>query len=194
MLTSKEEITSFCRILLMKEEVGLLSVKIQHKEEFLSLSYISAVIAMSGYPIDVTSHDYGVDVSVRRVDTMDDGKLIDMGVIFDCQLKATINWRAEDDCIVYDLEADTYNKLIYRHNNKSYPCFIMVLCLPKEEKDWLILNEDELNIRKCCYYFYVTGEPTRNTSTVRIRIPRNHIFSPETILKLYEDVRSGVYE
>jgi hypothetical protein len=170
-----------------------LSIKIQHKEEFLSLSYISAVIAMSGYPIDVTTHDYGVDVSVRRVDSVE-GKLMDMGVVFDCQLKATINWSLEESAIVYDLDAETYNKLTYRHQNNIYPCFLMVLCLPKEETDWLHLTEEELNIRKCCYYYYVNGEPTSNTRTVRIRIPREQIFSPETILKLCRDVRSGVYE
>ncbi|MCU6792410.1 DUF4365 domain-containing protein [Paenibacillus sp. WQ 127069] len=166
-------------------------VSIQSIEESLSVSYVSAIVAQSGASFDIVSRDYGVDVCVRRVDSFN-GKMMDMGVSFDCQLKATINWDLEDTSIVYDLEADTYNKLIYRHINSSTPCLLVVLCLPRNKSDWMHISEEGLNLRKCCYYYYVNGEATENKSSFRIRIPRTNIFSPDAVVKLINDVRLGV--
>ncbi|KUO52220.1 MAG: hypothetical protein APF76_04050 [Desulfitibacter sp. BRH_c19] len=167
-----------------------MTVMIQNIEESLSVSYVSSVVAKSGASFDITSKDYGVDVSVRRVDRFN-GKLMDMGVSFDCQLKATTNWAAEEEAIVYDLEVDTYNKLVYRHQNSSIPCLLVLLCLPKEEDDWLNISEEEIILRKCSYYFYLDGAPTKNKNTVRIRIPRTNVFSPDAVIKLIEKVRLG---
>lgn len=114
-----------------------------------------------------------------------------MGVSFDCQLKATVNWKEEETSIVYDLEADTYNKIIYRHQNSTIPCILVLLCLPTEEAEWLHISEEELKLRKCCYYLYINGEPTNNKETIRIRIPRTNVFSPDAVKELVEKVRLG---
>lgn len=167
-----------------------MAVLIQNIEESLSVSYVSSIVAKSGASLDLTSRDYGVDVSVRRVVRFD-GKMMDMGVSFDCQLKATINWLEEDATIVYDLEVDTYNKIIYRHQNSTTPCLLILLCLPGDEAEWLQISEEELKLRKCCYYYYINGEPTNNRRTVRIRIPKANIFSPDAVNQLIERVRLG---
>lgn len=168
-----------------------MSVKLQNIEESLSVSYVSAIVAKSGASFDIVTRDYGVDVCVRNIDSYD-GQLIDMGVAFDCQLKSTINWKLEEDFVVYDIEADTYNKLIYRHKSLACPCILLLLCLPKEESEWLNITEDELKLKKCCYYYYISGIPTGNKETKRIRIPRENVFSPEAVNKLINDVYSGV--
>lgn len=167
-----------------------MTVLIQNIEESLSVAYVSSIVAKSGSSFDIVSKDYGVDVSVRRVDRFN-GKLMDMGVSFDCQLKATINWQEEEAFIVYDLEADTYNKIIYRHQNSTIPCLLVLLCLPTEQAEWLHISEDELKLRKCCYYYYINGEPTNNQVSIRIRIPRTNIFSPDAVRELVEKVRLG---
>lgn len=167
-----------------------MSIPIQSIEESLSVSYVSSVVGKSGASFDIVTNDYGVDVSVRRIDKFK-GQLIDVGVSFDCQLKATINWAVEPASIVYDMEADAYNKLVYRYKNSALPCLLVLLCLPKDERDWLTISEDELRMKKCCYYQLVNGEFTNNTSSVRIRIPRENIFSPEAVKRLIEKVRLG---
>lgn len=167
-----------------------MAVSIQNIEESLSVSYVSAVVAKAGASFDIVSRDYGVDVCVRRVDKFN-GQLMDMGVSFDCQLKATINWTEEGSHIIYDLEADAYNKLIYRHQASTTPCLLVLLCLPKDQEEWLIFSEDEMNLRKCCYYYYVQGEMTNNKRSIRIRIPKCNKLSPEIIGKLIDDVKLG---
>lgn len=167
-----------------------MGLNIQHIEESLSVSYVSAVVAKAGASFDLVSRDYGVDVCVRRVDKFN-GIMMDMGVSFDLQLKASINWQEEDSYIVYDLEADAYNKLIHRHSASATPCLLVVLCLPRDESEWICLSDEELKLRRCCYYYFVHGEMTPNKRSIRIRIPKENVLSPEAIQKLMEDVRSG---
>lgn len=168
-----------------------MSVTIQSIEESLSVSYVGAVVSKSGASFDIVGRDYGVDVCVRSIDYFE-GQYIDMGVLYDCQLKATVNWKLEEDDIVYDIEADTYNKLVYRHTRSTYPCILILLCLPKEKSEWVSITEDELKLKKCCYYYYICGVPTSNKESMRVRIPRSNIFSPEVVMKLVADVQSGV--
>lgn len=167
-----------------------MSVPIQSIEESLSISYVSSVVGKSGASFDIVSRDFGVDVCVRRIDRFR-GQLIDVGVSFDCQLKATKNWSEESVSIVYDMEADAYNKLVYRRKNSTSPCLLVLLCLPQDETEWLHISEEELKLRKCCYYYLVNGEATDNRRSIRIRIPRLNIFSPESVKDLIEKVRLG---
>ncbi|MEN8134005.1 MAG: DUF4365 domain-containing protein [Thermodesulfobacteriota bacterium] len=167
-----------------------MTTPIQSIEESMSVSLVSAIVSRAGATYDIVNHDYGVDLTVRRVDSID-GKRMDMGGIFDCQLKATINLGVDENHVIYDLDADVYNKLLYRRNNSTIPCFLVVMCLPKDIKEWICVSEESLTIKKCCYYFSVSGEPTKNTSTVRVKIPREQLLTPSTIKNLITKVSSG---
>lgn len=96
-------------------------------EELISMSYVSAVIASSGFSPNTVAKDYGVDLEVRRIDTFG-GKKIDLGVMLEFQLKASINWVADDSHIIFDLEADAYNRLVIRRDNSSIPCALVLCC------------------------------------------------------------------
>lgn len=156
-------------------------VPIQRIEEELSLAYASVVIAKAGgVVVGEIRRDYGVDISVRRIKSRN-GKPTDVGAVFDCQLKASINWSLESSNVVYDLEAEAYNKLAWRRSESSTPCILVVLCLPRDESEWVNLSEEELLLRKCCYWTYIDGAPVANKRSVRIRIARNQLFTPEEV-------------
>ena len=167
-----------------------MSVSIQSIEESLSIAYVSALVARAGATMDLISQDYGVDLSVRRIDSLN-GKKMDMGVAFDCQLKASINWGRSDGEIIYDLEVDTYNKIIYRHNNSSSLCLLVILCLPKNNEEWLEITPDSLILRENCYYVFLNGASTENKSRIRIKIPESQRLTPEVITNLIENVKTG---
>lgn len=160
-------------------------------EELISMSYVSAVIASSGFSPNTVAKDYGVDMEVRRIGIFKE-KRIDLGVLLEFQLKASINWEIDDSHIVYDLDADAYNRLIYRRDNSSTPCALIVCCLPKNESNWLNISEDELTIRKCCYYYFIDGEKTENLRSKRIRIPREQLLTPQSIHALKKIIFDGV--
>ena len=167
-------------------------VPMQDIEEALSVSYVSAIVAMSGYTFNTIDRDFGVDCEVRRVMTYG-SKRIDCGACYDLQLKATVNWELKDDHIIYDMRAEAYNKIVIRNRNSSTSCFLVLMCLPKEESEWMSISEQELKLRKCCYFYYLKGDETSNSSGIRIRIPISNILSPEAIEQLDIDVRKGVY-
>jgi hypothetical protein len=162
-------------------------------EELISTSYVSAIIARSGFSPNAVAKDYGVDLEVRRIG-VHGNKRIDLGVMLELQLKASINWEIDDSHIVFDLEADAYNRLVFRRDNSSTPCALIVCCLPKDEGSWLTVCEDELVIKKCCYYYFVEGIETNNKSSKRIRIPRTQLLTPQAIQnfkhKLFEGALS----
>jgi len=167
-----------------------MSVPKEHIEEYLSMSYVHAVVARAGVSINNIGQDYGVDVSIREIRKMN-GNLLDGGPLFDGQLKATINWEDHGETIAYDIKKDAYNKLADRNNSFATPCFLILFCLPKEEDKWLHISENELNLRKCCYYYYIEGEHTNNKSQVRIHIPKTNIFSPSQVKSLIKRINIG---
>jgi len=159
-------------------------------EELISVSYVSAIIAYSGFAPNAVAKDYGIDLEVRKIGERRN-KRIDLGAFLELQLKASINWSAEDAHVVFDLEADAYNRLVFRRDNSSMPCALVVCCLPKEKEAWLNVAEDELTIRKCCYYHFIDGTETKNTSSQRIRIPRNQLLTPESLHELKQKLYEG---
>ena len=85
----------------------------QHKKESLSEAYVRAVAGRVGIDVAVTSRDYGVDGTFRET-AVYNGRHFTTGYPLDFQLKASVNWKIDGDCVVYDLEAKTYNDLIRR--------------------------------------------------------------------------------
>lgn len=159
-------------------------------EELLSVSYVSAIIARSGFAPNYIAKDYGVDLEVRRIG-INSNQRIDLGCFLDLQLKASVNWTLDDEHVVYDLDADAYNRLIFRRDNSSIPCALVLCCLPRDEATWLHVCEDELRIKKCCYYHFLDGTETGNSSTKRIRIPRTQLLTPQTLTDLKATLFSG---
>lgn len=159
-------------------------------EELLSVSHVSAIVARSGAAPGVVPKDYGVDVEVRRIGNHH-GQRIDLGVILDLQLKASVQWTIEPDHVVYDLDADAYNRLVFRRENSATPCALVVCCLPKDEQEWLKVCEEQLVLARCCYFHFINGAPTNNKSSIRIRIPRLQLLTPASLTTLIKRVREG---
>jgi hypothetical protein len=162
----------------------------QHIEEELSISYVSAVVAFAGRSYQTIARDYGVDGAIRQIDQYN-GKFIDIGTIFECQLKATINWSEKGNEILYDMEADAYNKLIYKNSKSTVPCILILLCLPKDKAKWLQVDPHQLAIKECCYYQKIEGDPTVNTSKVRVKISKDNKFNQSGIETLIADLESN---
>lgn len=164
---------------------------VQSIEEMLSVSYVSAVVARSGFSPSSVSHDFGTDLSVRKIGTFGKRR-IDLGGILDLQLKASINWSTTSDHLIFDLDADAYNRLILRNAHSTIPCALVVCCLPREEKSWLEICEDELKIKKCCYYHFINGIESNNRNSQRIHIPRQQILTPDAIHDIVKSIGAGV--
>lgn len=163
---------------------------VQTIEEMISVSYVSAVVAYAGSVTNAVTKDFGIDLEVRDI-SLHGGKRIDLGSVLALQVKSTINWALENDFIVYDMEADAFNRLVYQRKNAALPCALVLCCLSKDQSKWLAVCEDDLKIEKCCYYYFIEESETKNSSKKRIRIPRSQLLTPESIILLKEKIRLG---
>ena len=163
---------------------------VQSIEELLSVAYVSAVVARSGFVPNSVQHDFGVDLSVRRIGVFG-SRRIDLGTFLDLQLKASVSWSLTDEHLAFDLEADAYNRLIIRREHAATPCALVVCCLPRDDSDWLNVQEDELVLKKCCYYHFLNGQQTTNSSSRRIHIPRSQILTPQSLKEIDCAIKAG---
>ncbi len=167
-----------------------MSLSKQSIEELLSISYVTAIVSKTGNTWEVVPNDFGVDLGIRRI-ARNNNKIVDMGVVFDCQLKSTINWNADNNFIVYDMEAEAYNRIIFRNKESVYPCILVLFCLPKEEKDWLHNDHQNLILKHSCYFYFIEDEATSNKQSIRIRIPKENLFTPDIVKTLIEKHKKG---
>jgi hypothetical protein len=155
----------------------------QHTQESLCLSHIYALAGMAGVNYAIKKiYDYGVDGQFNTVKERPARK-VDSGVPLDFQAKATIKWELKDGHIVYDLEAKTYNDIVEREPYESTMVLIL-LCLPKDQVDWHLVETHATTMRHCCYYHLLSGEPTENENTKRIFIPEGNVLTPDMLNKL----------
>lgn len=163
----------------------------QHIEEGLSRAYVAAVAARAGVNLNWRGFDYGVDGAFCRISERD-GRHAEDGITLDYQLKASTRWRIENQEVVYQLEAKTYNDLASRRSGvRVVPLILILFCLPKEESQWLEINEENLLMRKCCYWTLVDERLTKNAATVTIGIPREQLLTSAALLDLLGKVERG---
>lgn len=165
-----------------------MSITSQHQEELLSVAYAYAVAAQAGMNIKHDVLDYGIDMTFSPVSTLPSGQRTSTGYNLHIQLKSTISSSVVDDSIVYDLEADTYNKL--RMWDGPARCYLVLFRLPADATLWLSVNEDVLTLRHCCYWHFIEpGDTIKNTSSKRIRIPRANQFTADALIALMDQIK-----
>lgn len=158
-----------------------------HMKERLSIAYVEAVTARSGARfVESNSTEYGVDGQVRQVRLLSNGNSSDTGWTFDCQVKSTVNLTEEPDSVVFDMKVEAYNKLVDWEGSSS--CILILFRLPKDEEEWLNLDEESFVLKNCCYWDHLKGPPTSNVGSVRIRIPRAQLFTPDSVSSLLSQI------
>ncbi len=117
-----------------------------HMKERLSEAYIRLVATRAGAKFDPTeAPEYGVDGAIRKVRHLPNGKYKDTGWLFHIQIKATENVRLNDDFISYKMDGEAYNKLVSWKG--SSPCILVVFRVPKDQNEWLNIDEDNLLLK-----------------------------------------------
>jgi hypothetical protein len=172
-----------------------MSITQQHIQELLHRAYVLAIAAEAGLNISLGSElDYGVDVTVGQVTDVTDAlgvrRRIETGLDLKLQLKSTTNCRSNATHIQYDCEAPAYNKIVIQNLRGANPVLLVVFCMPTARADWLEVSEDTLTLRKACYWYYLRGPQTTQTSQV-INIPRNQLFTPAALRGIISRIANG---
>lgn len=163
----------------------------QHIEEDLSKAYVLAVGAKAGLSVTFRDgHDYTVDGSLHEVSRVN-GRYHESGLSFDFQLKASKKCSTKDTSIIYDFDAETYNYLCQRAENKyTTPIILLLLVLPEDESEWLSVSPEQMILKKACYWMKIDGNFTKNKETRRIEIPQKQLFDVSAIQSLIGQIKA----
>ena len=72
------------------------------------------------------------------------------------------------------------------------PLLLVVVLVPPKVEDWLQQSESELCLKRCAYWVSLRGQPeSNNQSTVTVYLPRQNIFSVDTLKTLMRRIASG---
>jgi len=153
------------------------------REEALSRAYIQAIAAGAGYVVATMDFDRdGVDVEIKAGGAMRPSVAL--------QLKATVNLGdAVDGVFRFPLRRRNYDLL---REQTQVPRLLVVLDLPKDEKDWLRVTPEELVLRRCAFWASLANLPeTENKESVTISIPGANLLDVASLRTLMEQSRTG---
>lgn len=95
------------------------------------------------------------------------------------------------DIIPYELKEKNYNDLA--NVNTIFRRFLFVIFLPRDIKDWVIVDNCDTHIRYFGYWYEFTEEArTCNKKTKRINIPINNKLSVEFLVNLFKEMEEGL--
>jgi Domain of unknown function (DUF4365) len=162
-------------------------------EALLSLAHVQAIAGRAGISVFYFDVDYGFDGTFRSIRSRGT-RLVTQGLAVDFQLKASINYSIKPEFVVYDLDVKNYNDLIERKlSSTGIPCILLLKTLPADPTLWLTATGDSLILGGSCYWSYLEGSLNSNSKTVRIRIPREQLFSPESLQWMLNNVDNGTW-
>lgn len=164
-----------------------------HLQARLSEAFINAVAAQAGCAATFITHDYGLDVELNPVRFEKNGIPFNMtGWTLHCQIKSTVNYTMQLDYITYDMPAKAYNRLASWEG--TTPCYLIVYCLPKNKREWLMLDENTCTLKHCAYWFRIGNELLpKGTTQKRILIPRKQLFIPSQVSNLIAGIQRGKF-
>lgn len=149
-------------------------------KEQLSRHFVELVANREGFKCSKPDPDHGDDLLIHRATPeIINGKrlFIPSGETLQVQLKCTCERQIvrADDGIKYDLDADAYNRLVFRRQQEGSPVpyVLVLLVLPDDEGEWLQVGADQLILRRDAYWYYPERglDFTQNTSSKRISVP-----------------------
>jgi len=158
------------------------------KEEF-SRAYICAIAAQLGYNSgDFRVDDDSVDIMFKAKYDGRTSKIRNPHIHF--QLKSTITPFSEDGCLHYPLKIKNYNDL--RGDNRANPSYLVVLCVPEDENNWIEIKPEEMLLRYSAYWFSLKDKPAvKNAKSVTVKIPKLQKLDKTTFKMLMDKASEG---
>jgi hypothetical protein len=170
-------------------------VTLNEIKEHMSRNQFKTIANRCGYKCERPGDgDHGVDFRVDEVQViqMPNGpRLLDTGRTLQFQLKATTahNVDFQEATFKFDLEAKTYNDLVYRLQS-NYPLTLIVAILPDSESDWVRCSHQELNQVTQLYWYRPQPNTaiTENIATKRIEISMDQRVDLEFLGSQFEEM------
>lgn len=108
----------------------------------------------------------------------------------DVQMKT---WTGDDESgeeMRYPLKRKNYNDLIL--TDVLSPRVLILVTLPRDISDWIVLSPQQLILRRCGYWVSLAGQPTSdNDTSVTVSVPRVNVLTIEALQGLMQRINDG---
>ena len=156
------------------------------KEQF-SRAYVQAVAAVAGYTWSLPSVD---DDSVDLTLAAKGGGGTIRSPKLDLQLKCHATATLTEPAFSFPVKLKNYDDL--RDGTVMVPRILVVVLVPDDVSDWIKHSESELALRRCGYWFSLSGlGPTTNAKSVTLTLPRSQQFNPDNLAGIMQRIGSG---
>ena len=154
---------------------------VERIKEDLSLCYLKAIAAVNGIAIEQFHHDEdSTDVVIKKFLELEGGYKFNSQI--SVQLKSTSSasqYNLGEDEVTYKLKVKNYNDLCAK---AAMPSILCLFILPDDEGEWMRWNEKELILKGQMFWLSLQGkEPSNNSSSVTVRIPKSNRLSKDSI-------------
>ena len=158
----------------------------QQQEQF-SRAYVHAVATVAGFSL------HRPDIDVDSIDTVVSASGMNglyASPRLDAQLKCTYQEVVGETTVAFELKIKNYDEL--RAENILVPRLLIVVAVPRDRREWMVHQEEQLLLRRCGWWFSLRGFPTsKNEKTVTVSIPRSQVFSPDQLTNIMSRIASG---
>ena len=147
------------------------------------MAYVRAVIYRAGFNLQrLERDDHGIDGTIKSYAT-------GMNRV-DFQLKASYDYTATDDHIVYKLDVGNYNVLV---DAEGVPAVLVLFAMPRDNQLWLEQDEQELRLRHCSYWMDFEGlERSANARSRTVYVPRANVFDVDAVSAMFSSADPGL--
>ena len=159
-----------------------------NKQEEFSRAYVYALSAPLGFNMgDFRVDDDSVDVIFKAKYGIQ-SKIRCPQIVF--QLKCTKNTFNKDGHLHFPLKIKNYNDL--RGNIQVCPIYLVVLCVPDNEGEWVEVNPEEMLLRYSAYWFSLRDAPAvKNQKNVTVKIPKRQKLDKISFKMLMDKMSDG---
>ncbi|MFV0632725.1 DUF4365 domain-containing protein [Demequina sp.] len=146
----------------------------KQKERF-SRAWVIAAASAADFTYEIVADDErGVDMTVHSHHHA-----------LDLQLKATSNPDEQDGQLVHDLDIRTYD-LLRSESRTSYGVLVLVV-VGHDSTSWQTMDDAGTSLTRAAYYLPMLGLPdTANTSTVRLKVPKDNLLTATAMKSLMD--------
>jgi hypothetical protein len=158
------------------------------KQEAFSVAYISVLAATLGFNRGLLGTDDGIDISFAAKYPQT-AKIRSPQINF--QLKCTEHLFSKDDYLYFKLSLKNYEDLC--GTNQAIPCYLVVLCVPESEENWIEMKQEEMILRYSAYWYSLKDEPdSKNEENVTVKIPKSQKLDKVAFEMLMNKASEGI--
>lgn len=151
-------------------------------------AYVHTIAAGAGYGVQVAGgakDAAGIDLTILARPAGSTRRAHELHLQVKCTTRGL-----RDNEVVIDLPLKNYDEL--RDDGVLTPLVLVVVVVPDDPTAWITQTDEALIARRCAWWINLTGAaPAPGSTTVRVKLRRSDVFSPDALQGMMARIAKG---